>query len=541
MSESASMLVHCPACAGHRAGAGEGEHKRSDQLFKGEITVSEQDTVLLQMKGIDITFPGVHALINVDFDLRHGEIHALVGENGAGKSTLIKVLTGVEKNDAGEIYLNGTQIYPKSTMHAQQLGISTVYQEVNLCPNLSVAENIFVGREPMKLGKIDWKSINEGAAKALAKLNIRLDVTRRLDEYSVAIQQMVAIARAVDVDAKVLILDEPTSSLDVQEVRNLFKIMRSLKAQGIGIIFITHFLEQIFEITDRITVLRNGNRVGNFETAGITRLQLVSTMIGKEFEGLNRSLRSDTPSEEKKQRSFYKAHNLGRHGTIQPFNLEINKNEVLGLAGLLGSGRTETASVIFGVTRPDSGEVEIDGKPANIHSPREAIRRGMGYCPENRKTEGIIAQLTIRENIILALQGKRGMLKLLSRKEQQEIADRYIKLLNIKTHSSEQLVGTLSGGNQQKVVIARWLATDPELLILDEPTRGIDVGAKAEIMKNIVHLSNEGMAVVFISSEIDEMLRCCNRMAVYRDKVKVAELGENELSEHTMMKTIAGE
>jgi simple sugar transport system ATP-binding protein len=304
------MLVHCPACAGHRPDAGPDGFKRSDQLFKGEITVSEKDTVLLQMKGIDITFPGVHALINVDFDLRHGEIHALVGENGAGKSTLIKDLTGVEKNDAGEIYLNGTQIHPRSTMHAQQLGISTVYQEVNLCPNLSVAENIFVGREPMKFGKIDWKSINEGAANALAKLNIRLDVTRRLDEYSVAIQQMVAIARAVDVDAKVLILDEPTSSLDVQEVRNLFKIMRSLKAQGLGIIFITHFLEQIFEITDRITVLRNGNRVGNFETAGITRLQLVSTMIGKEFEGLNRSLRSETSAGETKGRSFTKHPNI---------------------------------------------------------------------------------------------------------------------------------------------------------------------------------------------------------------------------------------
>lgn len=503
--------------------------------------MSDDTKVLLKMKGIDKSFPGVHALSNVDFELWKGEIHALVGENGAGKSTLIKVLTGVDPLDKGEIYLEGKRILAKSPQHAQSLGISTVYQEVNLCPNLSVAENIFIGREPMKNGKINWKEINAKSEIALARLNIKLDVTKKLDEYSIAIQQMTAIARAVDVQAKVLILDEPTSSLDKNEVQKLFNIMRKLKSQGIGIIFITHFLGQIYEVTDRITVLRNSEVVGVFETCKLPHVQLVAKMIGKEFDGLRTSFNGKSADQSRSDKeAFYRAANLGRKGTITPFNLSINRGEVVGLAGLLGSGRTETANVIFGVQKLDSGEAKIDGKTVSINSPSEAIKNGMAYCPENRKTEGIIAQLTVRENIILALQGKKGMSKLLSRKEQEEITEKYIELLSIKTPTGEQSVGNLSGGNQQKVIIARWLATNPDLLILDEPTRGIDVGTKAEIMNNVVELAGKGMGVLFISSELEELVRCCTRIAVYRDKVKITELSGDEISEQNMMQTIAG-
>ncbi|SDI00022.1 sugar ABC transporter ATP-binding protein [Propionivibrio dicarboxylicus] len=497
---------------------------------------------LLKMLGVCKEFPGVKALNHVDFELRHGEIHAVCGENGAGKSTLIKVLTGVEIHDSGEIILEGRPIRPRTPMEAPALGISTVYQEVNLCPNLSVAENIFVGREPMRGGKIDWDDVNRRSAEALARLNVKLDVTARLDEYSVAIQQMVAIARALDISAKILVLDEPTSSLNKTEVANLFRVMRKLKSAGIGIIFITHFLEQVYEITDRITILRNGQLVGQFETASLDRLQLIAKMIGKDLEefekGIKESL-SDTASAET-EGVYYRATQLGQLGSINPFDISIGKGEVMGLAGLLGSGRTESARVIFGIDAPDSGDVSVNGESVSIRKPADAIRLGFGFCSENRKTEGIVANLTIRENIVLALQGKRGLLAFLTRKEQEEIADKYVKLLNIVTPSIEQLVGNLSGGNQQKVLLARWLATDPELLILDEPTRGIDIGAKAEVQKLVLQLSGEGKAVLLISSELDEMVRCCSRMAVYKDKHKIGELRNKEISELNVMKTIAG-
>lgn len=497
---------------------------------------------LVKMTGICKEFPGVKALANVDFELRRGEIHAVCGENGAGKSTLIKVLTGVEHNEAGQIYLDGELIVPRSPMHAQSMGISTVYQEVNLCPNLSVAENIFIGREPLKMGKIDWDEVYRRSEQALARLNIRLDVTGRLDEYSVAIQQMVAIARALDISAKVLILDEPTSSLDKNEVANLFAVMRKLKEEGMGIVFISHFLEQVYEITDRITVLRNGLLIGEYETAKLDRLQLVAKMIGKELAEFEKAIKAaDSDPSCVRQSPFYKASDLGRHGTISPLDIELHKGEVMGLAGLLGSGRTETARIIFGIDRADSGEVAIDDKKVRIDSPVDTIRLGMGFCPENRKTEGIIAALTVRENIVLGLQGKKGMADYIPREEQVEIAEKYIKLLNISTPGTEQLVGNLSGGNQQKVLLARWLATNPELLILDEPTRGIDVGAKAEVQKLVLELAGEGKAVLFISSELEEMVRCCCRMAVYRDKRKIAELAGDEINELNIMQTIAGE
>jgi simple sugar transport system ATP-binding protein len=495
---------------------------------------------ILTMKNITKTFPGVKALSNVDFQLNAGEIHALMGENGAGKSTLIKVLTGVYKLDSGTICLDGQSIVAKTPSHAQELGISTVYQEVNLCTNLSVAENIFIGREPMKKGCIDWKAMEERAEELLARLNIQVDVNKTLDTYSVAIQQMVAIARALDVSAKVLILDEPTASLDTNEVEKLFAVMRQLKAEGLGIIFVTHFLEQVYEVCDRITVLRNGALVGEYITADLPRVQLVAKMIGKELAELSSYTKPDADAAVDDKDVYISARNMQKQGTVYPFDLDIKKGEVLGLAGLLGSGRTEVARIVFGIDKPDDGEMLIHGQKKKIADSIDAMHAGMAFCPENRKSEGIIANLTIRENIILALQAKMGWSKYISRKKQQEFADKYIKILSISTPSSEQLVKNLSGGNQQKVILGRWLLTNPELLILDEPTRGIDVGTKAEIQKLILELASDGMAVMFISSELDEMLRCCSRMAVMRDKKKIAELTGSDVQERIVMQTIAG-
>ncbi len=498
--------------------------------------------VILKMSGVSKTFPGVKALKNVDFQLRAGEIHALMGENGAGKSTLIKVLTGVEELDSGEIYLSGEKILARSTQQAQELGISTVYQEVNLCPNLTVAENFYIGREPTQYGKINWKEINRRAEQALIKLDLKIDVKQKLENYSVAIQQMVAIARAIDYKAKVLILDEPTSSLDKNEVEKLFIIMKKLRSEGMGIIFVTHFLDQVYEVSDRITVLRNGELVGEFEAESLPRIQLVAKMIGKDLDILS-SLKKDTNKEQNTNANdtFMSFNGVGHTGTIEPFDLEIRKGEVLGLAGLLGSGRSELARVIFGIDKADSGVIRVNDERANIASPIDAIKHGIALCPENRKTEGIIGDLSVRENIILALQARNGIGKTISRKEQERIADEYIKLLNIKTSGREQLVKNLSGGNQQKVILARWLATNPDLLILDEPTRGIDVGTKTEIQKLIIQFAERGMSVVFISSEMDESLRCCSRMAILRDGRKVAEIYEDELTDRNVMKSIAGE
>jgi galactofuranose transport system ATP-binding protein len=501
----------------------------------------EQDKFLLEMKGIYKTFPGVKALLNVDFKLRCGEIHALMGENGAGKSTLVKVLTGVEKLDKGEIILDNKSIQPATTEEAQKCGISTVYQEINLCPNLSVAENLFLGREIMKKGRIDWRTINERTQKILDGFGIEIDVTQTLDNYSVAIQQMVAIARAVDISAKVLILDEPTSSLDAAESKKLFDIMNKLKKDGISIIFITHFLDEVYKVADRITVLRNGELVGEYKTEELPKVQLIGKMIGKEFDNFEVAKNKDKKTtEDSGKKTFLKVEALENSGTIFPFDLTINKGEVVGFVGLLGSGRTEMARLLFGADRADGGTLSINGEKVVLSSPLDAINKNIAFCSENRKTEGIVDKLSIRENIILALQAKKGIRVYISKKEQEEIANKYIELLNIKATSCEQLVGNLSGGNQQKVMLARWLVTNPELLILDEPTRGIDVGAKAEIQNNILKLAESGMAVVFISSEIDETLRCCNRAAVLRDRRKITEISGEHMDEQYIMKTIAG-
>ena len=488
-----------------------------------------------------MTFPGVKALDNVDLTLRKGEIMALMGENGAGKSTLIKCLTGINAFEAGEIRVEGIDgpVVNHSTLDAQKKGISTVYQEVNLCPKLSVAENLYIGREPRtKLGTIDWKEMTARSSKIMKELDLNVDVTRTLEDYSLALQQMIAISRAVDMECKVLILDEPTSSLDDNEVAKLFKLMRQLKEKGVSIVFVTHFLEQVYEVCDRITVLRNGTLVGEYPIAELPRVKLVAAMMGKDFDDLA-SIKTEDNIDFTNAPLVVKAKGMSHKGTIKPFDLEIHKGEVVGLTGLLGSGRSELARVIYGADKNQTGELEFNGQKVKINAPIDAMNLGMGLLPDDRKAEGIIGDLSVRENIILALQAKRGMFHLLPMSKQNEIADKYIEMLQIKTASKETLIGQLSGGNQQKVILARWLATDPDFLILDEPTRGIDVGTKTEIQKLVLKLAKEGKSLIFISSEIEEMIRTCNKLIILRDGQTVGEITEN-LTQENVMSGIAG-
>jgi simple sugar transport system ATP-binding protein len=506
---------------------------------------SMNDNVVLSMRNINMTFPGVKALDNVDFTLRKGEIHALMGENGAGKSTLIKVLTGVHAMDSGEIHIDGygRAIISHSPGESQKYGISTVYQEVNLCPNISVAENIFVGRHPRTwFGAVKWKEMNKRAQAILASVGLsNIDVTKSLGEYSVAIQQMVAIARAVDIKCKVLILDEPTSSLDEHEVEKLFAVMQQLKAKGVGIIFVTHFLEQVYQVCDSITVLRNGTLVGQFNVAELSRVQLIAKMLGHEFDDLASIRVPDCEdSAAIHGEGIIHAVGLSHSGTIKPFDIDIHKGEVIGLTGLLGSGRSELARAIYGADRPDRGELYFKGSPLRTKEPIDAMKAGMAYLPEDRKEESVIGDLTVRENLIIALQAKTGVFRLLPMTKQYEFADKFIKALNIKTPSPDALISQLSGGNQQKVIIGRWLITNPDFLILDEPTRGIDVGTKTEIQKLILKLAGEGMTIMFISSEIDEMLRTVNRLCVLREGSKVGELKNEGLDRPKVMAAIAG-
>ena len=479
--------------------------------------------VVLEATGLRKRFGATVALDGAGLSLRAGEIHALMGQNGAGKSTLIKLLTGVEAPDAGTITLDGRTIAPATPLDAQREGISTVYQEVNLCPNLSVAENLFAGRYPRgRLGLVDWKQVRAGARALLRELHLDIDVDRPLSGYPVAVQQMVAIARALGVSARVLVLDEPTSSLDEGEVRELFAVMRRLRERGMAILFVTHFLDQVYAVSDRITVLRNGGLVGEFLPVQLPHAALVTAMVGREV-GMAAG-REPGGAGAGEGAVLVEARGLARRGSLRPVDLQLRAGEVLALGGLLGSGRTELARLLFGLDRADQGRLSIDDAPVDLRHPAEAVAHGLALCPEERKTEGIVAGLSVRENIVLALQARLGWRRALAPSRQRELAQRFVALLGIKAGDIEAAAGTLSGGNQQKVVLARWLATAPRLLILDEPTRGIDIAAKQEIMGEVVRLAREGMAVLFISAEIEELTRLGDRIAVMRDRHLAGEL-----------------
>ena len=494
----------------------------------------------LEMKGVVKTFPGVKALDHAQLQLKPGHVHALMGENGAGKSTLMKCMFGIYKMDEGEIYYEGEKVNITDPLDALNKGIAMVHQELQPVPARSVAENIYLGRYPTKkfgpFTVVDHEKMYEDTAALLKRVRMNFDPKQKLGELSVSQMQSVEIAKAVSANCKVLILDEPTSSLDDSEVEKLFNLMRQLRDRGVGIIFVTHFLEQVYAVCDRITVLRNGQLVGEYPIAELPRVKLIAAMMGKDFDDLasikpEGGLHGGTES-------LIDAQGLSHAGKIKPFDLKLSRGEVIGLTGLLGSGRSELARAIYGADKAQTGTLRVKGKEVHIKHPIDAMNLGMGMLPDDRKAEGIIGDLSVRENIILAMQARRGMTKLIPMKEQEEIADHFIELLQIKTASRETPVKQLSGGNQQKVIIARWLATDPDFLILDEPTRGIDVGTKTEIQKLVIKLAQEGKGIVFISSEIEEMLRTCNRLAVLRDGAKVGELS-GEMTQELVMKTIA--
>ncbi|MCO6184687.1 sugar ABC transporter ATP-binding protein [Rhizobium sp. L1K21] len=496
-------------------------------------------TPRVEMRGICKAFPGVLALDNVNLTLMPGEVHALLGENGAGKSTLIKILTGASTKDSGEILLEGKPLSFQTTGEAQALGISTVYQEVNLIPAMSVTKNLTLEKTVGRFGMISWRKAREMAREKLRRLKLDIDIEQAVGSYSVAVQQLVAIARALDDDTRVLVLDEPTASLDAQETAALFDIIRDLKSRGIAVVFITHFLDQVYEISDRISVLRNGNLVGTGLAKDITRNELISMMIGRELGEVEATFAAK--SNATKGEPVLVAEGLGRKRTLKPFNLTLRAGEAVGLSGLLGSGRTELTKILFGAIRHDSGTLSVGGKSVGRSSPRYSINSGIAFCPEDRKAEGLVGELSIRENIVMSMQAKRGWLSRVPRRDQERLAEEMIKALAIATPNADKPVGQLSGGNQQKVVLARALASQPSILLLDEPTRGIDVGAHAEIITLIRELCQKGLALLVASSELDEIIASSDRVAVLRDREKIGEIEGADINREKIIQMIAGD
>ncbi len=494
---------------------------------------------VVEMTGITLTFPGVTALDDVSFRMYPGEVHALMGENGAGKSTLIKALTGVYTIDAGTIRIDGEERQLTGTAAAQDAGVSTVYQEVNLCTNLTVAENMLLGREPRRLGRIDHRRMYRRAGDVLARLGLDISPRSRLGDHPIAVQQLVAIGRAVDIDARVLVLDEPTASLDSEEVATLFEVIDSLRSQGVAILFVSHFLDQVFAISDRMTVLRNGRLVGEHLARDVTRLEVVEEMLGRELEVLERLDREPSRQPDDRRTPVLRASGIGRRGSLAPVDLEVYDGEVIGIAGLLGSGRTELARLLFGADPADSGTVEVRGHRVHLRSPRKAVDHKIGFSSENRRAEGVVGDLTVAENMLLSLQAARGWLRPVPARTREQLVAKYVEALDIRPADPQALMRNLSGGNQQKVLLSRWLIMQPDLLLLDEPTRGIDVGAKAQIQQVVDDLARAGMGVVFISAELEEVLRLSDRLVVMRDRHKVDELANTQTTTSDLMAIIA--
>jgi len=495
---------------------------------------------LLEARGIIKQYPGVTALNRVDFDLRAGEIHALMGENGAGKTTLIRILTGATAPHAGTVRLDGKLVRMRSPAEAQAFGIATVYQEIDLIPYLSVAENLLLGRQPMRWGLIRGRDLRRRARQALARLGLNIDVESPVHSLSIAMQQMVAIARALDGSARILVLDEPTSSLDSADTARLFSLLRELKSRGLGIIFITHFIDQVFAISDRISILRNGLGVGCHETNRLTRLKLVSLMLGRDMRAAPETSLPPRTVRVDGERSILEAKRMGREGAIAPFDLVLGRGEVVGLAGLLGSGRSEAVRLIFGADRAQCGEIRMHGRPIRRPSPRRSLRAGVGFVPEDRKQQALAPNLSVEENLILAVQARRGVLRRLGRADRRKLFADYVRVLGIVAPGPRTPIRLLSGGNQQKVILARWLATQPEIMILDEPTRGIDIGAKAEVERIMAGLRERGLSMLFISSELDEIVRDSTRILVLRDRRIIGELESAAATPERIMEKIAG-
>lgn len=500
------------------------------------VPMGDEAEPLVEVSGATIRFGTETALDDVDFRMFPGEVHSLMGENGAGKSTLIKALTGALRLDAGSIAIAGQASHFATPADAQRAGIRTVYQEIDLLPNLSVAENIMLGREPRRFGVIDWRTTRLLAAEALAELGLTIDPASILGSHSLAVQQLVAIARAVSAEARILVLDEPTSSLDLDEVAELFRVIRDLKERGVAILFVSHFLDQVYEICDRVTVLRGGRLVGEYLTRELLRIDLVQKMLGRSADDL--VVRPRTEREVEQGAVILEATGL-RTEAIAGIDVQITEGEVLGLAGLLGSGRTEVARALTGIDHLESGTIRLDGIVVSPRHPRRAIALGLTYSSEDRKAEGILGQLTVRENITLALQAERGIFRRMRRSRQRELAASWIEALGIRPASTEQLAGTLSGGNQQKVLLARLLALAPRVIVLDEPTRGIDIGAKVEVQRLVGELAENGMSVVFISAELEEVLRVSTRVTVLQDGHAVASLPADDLSVDSLLAMIA--
>jgi len=499
---------------------------------------------VVEVRGVSITFPGVKALDDVSFRLLPGEVHSLMGENGAGKSTLIKALTGVYQIDSGSIVVDGVERRLNGTASAQAARISTVYQEVNLCTNLSIGENVMLGHEVHGWAGINWRKTHAEARKALARMGLGdLDPRAPLSSISIAMQQLVAISRAMVTDSRVLILDEPTSSLDAHEVEALFSVIRRLRDQGVAILFVSHFLDQVYAISDRITVLRNGQFVGEYLAHDLDRSQLISTMIGKDFASL-KALGSNRQTEVRDRTAtpLLAAAGLGRKGAINPTDVEIHAGEVVGFAGLLGAGRTELARLLAGADKADSGTIQLKGARAAISSPVAGLAHGIAYSTENRRDDGIVGHLSVRENIMLAVQARRGWVRRVPAKEADQVVTTYMKRFDVRPDDPDRPIRLLSGGNQQKVLLGRWLATNPELLLLDEPTRGIDVGAKADIQETVAELAEGGMSVVFISSELEEVVRLSERIVILKDHEKVGEVVNGpEVTAESVVSIIAAE
>ncbi|MFJ3990928.1 sugar ABC transporter ATP-binding protein [Streptomyces sp. NPDC090032] len=497
---------------------------------------------VLTVRGLSKSFPGVRALDGVDLALRAGEVHALIGENGAGKSTLIKVLTGVYRPDAGDITYQGRPVSFATPLEAQHAGISTIYQEVNLIPLLSVARNLFLGREPRnRFGLLDFGRMHREAEETLRAYGVRVDVRRPLRMLGVGAQQMVALARAVATDARVVIMDEPTSSLEPREVETLFEVIRRLRAEGIAVIYVSHRLDELYAVCDTVTVLRDGCRVHTGRLTDLDRLTLVSTMLGRDMgevrsEGVTKFTGDHHAADSEPVLS---ARNLTVPHKLLGVSLDIRPGEVVGLGGLLGSGRTETAKAISGALPSKAGSVTVAGVPLRAGSTPAAIRAGISLLPEDRKSEGIVPGLSVRENIALAALPRLSRFGLVSEAQVDKIVDTFVKRLRIKASSPHQKVGELSGGNQQKVLLARWLAMHPKVLLLDEPTRGIDVGAKAEVQKLVDELAEDGLGVLLISSDLEELIEGSDRVVVLKDGAVVGELTGDDVTEDKLMHTIA--